>query len=99
MANEDEGYLAWVRNRPCCRCMRNWPSEAHHTGRRPGIALKAHDHSAIPLCRQCHRDWHAAAGQFRDWAKAQRQQWAFRQILFHRRQHRREAARMTVIPY
>jgi hypothetical protein len=86
MAGEDEAYLARVRALPCrvidlhtatpCR----GGIEAHHAGARPGIALKSHDHTTLPLCAQHHRDLHALAGPFRGWRKAELRSWAEMEI-------------------
>lgn len=48
--------------------------EAHHrTG--AGLALKASDHEAFPLCRKHHREFHDANGLFKGWTRAQRKEW------------------------
>lgn len=66
--------LAFVRSLPCASCGRHPPSEAHHpTG--AGLALKADDAEAFPLCSRCHRDFHDLRGKFRDWDKAARRLW------------------------
>jgi hypothetical protein len=47
-------YLAAIRQLPCCACGAPSPSDAHHlkagTGER-GMAMKATDRYAVPLCR------------------------------------------------
>jgi hypothetical protein len=57
----DPKYLAFVRTQPCsvpgCRIMRF--VEAHHTGLH-GMAQKADDNSAIPLCRRHHAELHCS---------------------------------------
>jgi hypothetical protein len=79
MAGEDPAHLGYVRSQPCCApgapagCY--GAIEAHHAGER-GLGLRAHDHTAVPLCRQHHRDWHAGAGPFRGWNQGQRRAWA-----------------------
>jgi hypothetical protein len=86
MAREDPRYLDRVRALPCrvidlhtatpCRGR----IEAHHAGTRPGIALKSHDHTALPLCTQHHRDLHALAGPFRGWRKEELRSWSEMEI-------------------
>ena len=74
MAEEDAAHLARIRALPCARCQRPPPSEAHHrTG--AGMALRAHDHDAMPLCASCHRDLHAMTGRFRTWTRHQLRVW------------------------
>ncbi len=60
----DEGYLKWLRQKPCCFCGRAAPSEAAHLrmenlkiGKRPtGMAEKPSDFWCTPLCSWCHRE-------------------------------------------
>lgn len=59
MANEDPEYSRWVREQPCSMCMKKPPSEQHHRSG-AGMALRAHDHESMPLCRDCH---HHALGR------------------------------------
>ena len=59
-AEREPKYLKWIRTQPCVVCgvwRRNGAqSEAAHTGRRgAGLAVKADDWDAIPLCAWCHR--------------------------------------------
>lgn len=50
------------------------PIEAHHrTG--SGLALKASDHEAFPLCQKHHRDFHDSKGMFRSWTKQEKKDW------------------------
>ena len=50
------------------------PIDAHHpTG--SGLALKASDHDAMPLCHKHHMNFHDARGVFRNWTKEQRRDW------------------------
>jgi hypothetical protein len=79
MANEDAEYLRWIRTQSCRGCGRCAPSEAHHAGKR-GLGQRAHDHTAIPLCRDCHRAWHDCRAPFAGWARAEREAWAEAQI-------------------
>ena len=83
-AGSDPAYLAWVRTLPCavpfpglgCKGRMH----AHHAGRKPGVALKAPDSTAIPLCDAHHRQWHDASGIFADLTKAERASYADMQI-------------------
>ncbi len=55
----DEKYLAWVKTQPCECC--GMPSDdAHHLigWGQGGMATKAHDIFAIPLCRKHHTELH-----------------------------------------
>ena len=55
------------------------PIEAHHrTG--AGLALKADDHEAFPLCLRHHRDFHDAKGIFAKWTKTERKEWQNRMV-------------------
>ena len=70
----DPAYSEFIRSQPCCACCRPPRSEQHHcTG--AGMALRSDDRDSMPLCTQCHRDFHAAAGQFRGWVKRRRRWW------------------------
>jgi len=74
MANEDRGYLERVRSLPCARCKTRHGICAHHlTG--AGMGLRAHDHQTIPMCHNCHMQFHAASGQFKTLDKAARMAW------------------------
>lgn len=61
---DDPDRLTWMRKLPCCACNASPPSHAHHsTG--AGMALKAQDSLAMPLCHVCHRALHDHTGMFR----------------------------------
>lgn len=61
----DEAYLDFVRSLPCCACGKNAPSHAHHeTGGGRGKGQKAPDNRTMPLCFQCHREFHSVSGRF-----------------------------------
>jgi hypothetical protein len=84
-ASSDPAYLAWVRTLPClgdkiAQALCRQPIHAHHAGRRPGIAMKADDSTAIPLCELHHADWHNAGGIFRGLSKFERFAWAIQAI-------------------
>lgn len=79
----DPAYLRAVRKLPCRlegpEC--SGRIHAHHAGRRPGMGIKPHDHTAIPLCYVHHIDhWHRAAGFFADMDEAQMWAWSDQQI-------------------
>ena len=64
MAEEDHAYLAWVRAQPCAARALGpcWGGiEAHHDRDMTGLALRSHDHRAIPLCRRHHQHVDQAA--------------------------------------
>jgi hypothetical protein len=79
MKTDGQLYLRNVRE---LGCMLAWTRrcagivEAHHAGKRPGVAKKAPDDTAIPLCSTHHIDWHAASGVFRGLDQAARRAWA-----------------------
>lgn len=80
----DPAYLARVRQMPCCAARlsscEGTAVDAHHAGPRPGVAMKAHDRTAVPLCRHHHQRFHDAAHPFRRWSKAMRREWQDEQI-------------------
>jgi hypothetical protein len=69
----DAKHLAHVRTLPCCVCG-GIDVEAHHprnvaddpAHRYVGLATKASDRWAVPLCSRCHRALHAF-GNEREW--------------------------------
>jgi hypothetical protein len=76
LPKKDPKYLKWIRQRPCIfeGPMCDGPIEAHHrTG--AGLALKAPDRDAIPLCRRHHAERHRHAGPFHKLTKAERKAW------------------------
>lgn len=71
MADEDPEYIRWIKEQPCNQCGRQRGCDAHHrTG--TGMAMRAHDHSAMPLCRECHMEFHAGSGPFKEMKKQAR---------------------------
>lgn len=61
---KDPAYLRFIRSLPCCVCAKllhrdggrqRSITEAAHAGVR-GLSTKAHDKTAIPLCRLHHRE-------------------------------------------
>ena len=82
MAGDDVAYAEWLRRRPCAGCSAMGVEVHHRTG--AGMALRASDRDAMPLCRQCHHDFHAAAGRFRAMGRQERAAWQDEQIARHR---------------
>lgn len=54
---ESSGFLAFVRQKPCCVCSAPAPSDPHHFGSR-GIGRKTDDLRCVPLCRKHHDEFH-----------------------------------------
>ena len=62
----DEGFLRWLRKKPCCVCGKAPPSDACHirfgseaySKRNVGMGEKPDDRWAIPMCRKCHTKQH-----------------------------------------
>ncbi len=65
---KDSHYLEFLRERPCCICLR-WGVrvEPHHLFKQlagisyAGIGQKGSDLLAIPVCRECHIRFHSGA--------------------------------------
>jgi hypothetical protein len=77
MAGESLSHLQWVRGQRCVCCGAS-PCDAHHptTLRNTGEdACRAHDHFAIPVCGQHHRERHDLNGHFAGWNKLQIKCW------------------------
>lgn len=71
----DPAYLRFIRSLPCCACGRRAPSHAHHEiGGGRGKGQKAPDRRTLPLCSQCHADFHALAGSFCDYTLAMKRE-------------------------
>lgn len=81
---QDKEYLARVRLMPCVGARlsscEGHGVDPHHAGRRPGVAMKAPDASAIPMCRHHHDRFHDAQYPFKDWNKERRREWQDEQI-------------------
>lgn len=77
MAGEDPKHLTLLRTFPCAlrssTC--DGPTEAHHSTHGRGMAQRAHDHEAIPLCRRHHAEFHKASGWFGGWSNRMRTDW------------------------
>lgn len=80
----DDGYMERVRELPCrARLLPDYcesTMEAHHAGRKPGLALKASDYTCIPLCRRHHAQLEERRGVFLGWTKVMVRQWSDAQI-------------------
>ncbi len=71
MAGEDKDYIDWIKQQPCNQCGKQGSCDAHHkTG--AGLAMRSHDHLAMPLCRACHTEFHASSGAFKKMEKQAR---------------------------
>ena len=91
MGGENAQYRAWVRTQRCLMHLHDpceGPTEAHHAGYRPGVALKAHDDTCIPLCMYHHRCIHALVGPFRNFTKTQLQKWRESSIAATRKRYK-----------
>ena len=52
-----EAYLKFIRSKPCLACGAG--AQAHHEPLgNSGMAMKAPDSHAVPLCATCHNDRH-----------------------------------------
>lgn len=73
MANEDPDYLEWIRRQPCCVPGCGKAAEAHHPRHAVGLAQRAHDHRAIPLCPEHHGAGihRLTSGFFKGWSREQ----------------------------
>lgn len=56
------------------------------------MGLRAHDHQAMPLCDQHHKDLHEYKGPFKDWNRWRREEWQVDQAFVHRRLYDSEGA-------
>jgi hypothetical protein len=71
-----EQHLAYVRTLPCCLCGDDVSVEAHHPRvgsvndgvHAPGMAQKASDRWALPLCGRHHRECHSYGDERAFWA-------------------------------
>lgn len=91
----DAVYLDWIRRQPCAApgCTRKPPSEAHHHSLLgAGMARKAPDRFAMPLCRFCHHDLHALRGPFKGWCREQLKRWQDEQCALYQAAFAREMA-------
>ena len=65
-AQSNPAFLDWVHGERCCLAGPTCRGriEAHHAGRKPGLALKAPDDTCVPLCRNHHADVTERKGPF-----------------------------------
>jgi len=86
MAGEDRNYTVWLSWRRCCApggCGKL--AECHHPRHDVGMGLRAHDHRAVPLCRQDHIDIEQHDGRFAGWTKEQVAEWCDLMAAHYRR--------------
>jgi hypothetical protein len=76
MAGEDHFYIAWLGGKECSsRCGRR-SGPPHHPRHNVGLAMRAHDHRAVPLCPECHESIHRLTfGFFKGWNRQQVRYW------------------------
>jgi len=74
MANEDLTYILWLSRLPCSMCG-SISGPPHHPRHNVGLALRAHDHRAVPICYRCHEDLHRLSGRFRGWTRDRLRAW------------------------
>ncbi len=60
-------HLARVKELPCGVCKAPGPSDAHHIRLGQGMAQRASDFLAIPLCRPCHQGDRGIHGDRSEW--------------------------------
>lgn len=78
---KDPERLEWIRGLPCE--LRGNGCEGridphHRTG--AGLALRAPDDNAFPLCRKHHRERHDLRGYFEGWEKARVKLWELERV-------------------
>lgn len=44
------------------------------------MSLRSHDHLAMPMCAECHRDLHCLTGRFAAWSREDIRQWQLERI-------------------
>lgn len=79
----DPGYVDWCHTQPCAfarfipdhRCSGDRIVMCHE-GKKPGMSLKCSDERAFPGCSGGHDEWTAASGEFKEWKKADRREFA-----------------------
>lgn len=70
----DEGYLEFVRSHPCMACTSRRLVEAHHWARVRTLAKKVDDYRTVPLCHDCHQEFHDT-GSIGPWSAKQTRVW------------------------
>lgn len=73
-AARDEGYLAFVRQHPCASCGSRKLVEAHHWARVRALAKRVDDYRTVPLCHDCHTEFHDT-GSLQAWSAKQTRVW------------------------
>jgi 5-methylcytosine-specific restriction endonuclease McrA len=66
---------AQCAEKPCCRCGYPPPSAVHHVTLDRGLSQRAPDDQVLPLCGQCHVEFHSATGAFKGWDRERRREW------------------------
>jgi len=74
--------VEWLLRQPCCMCNGVATDPHHITG--AGMAMREHDHRAIPLCRECHTSFHAFSGPFKGWSRRYQRGWQAAMVRLHR---------------
>lgn len=46
-----------------------------------GMGTKVSDRMTMPLCRRCHRDFHALAGRFKGWERDRIRSWQHHMVI------------------
>lgn len=70
----DEDYLSFVRAHRCMSCASRRLVEAHHWARVRALATKVDDYRTVPLCRDCHEEYHST-GSLQAWTAKQTKFW------------------------
>ena len=97
---DDPARLRWLRAQPCAACGRIGPSHAHHPRHGVGLALKAPDSDAIPLCASdprtgrlgCHDALHRRHGLFWGWDSVRVMCWEMAQTARYQERYAAERA-------
>lgn len=82
----DKRILQRVRRLACCSCGRfptdEVPNRAHHaTGMGKGKGTKNGDDLTMPLCDQCHTEFHDLSGHFKDWDRERLREWQSQMVV------------------
>ncbi len=76
--------MGWLGDQPCCACPRPSGPPHHKTG--AGMARRAHDHDAMPMCPDCHNSIHSTMfGFFKGWEKAKLQRYQDNMVKMYRK--------------
>lgn len=87
MAGEDKKYTGWLRTQACRGCDRHLESISphHSTGGGKGMSTRNHDHTAMPMCSDCHAELHQFKGRFKAMTRHMRDRWQKDQVDYLRR--------------